>query len=248
MLKKYLVKLTLLLPLIVVFSCRNSTSPEGFTISGKIPALSGQKVILKELDPKEIKTMDSLTVGASGNFIFSEKNGDAGFYLLQFEGGKELVLSIETGDNPEISGDLKNIPERLQVSGSEGTRLLKDFYSIANKNKAKVDSLKSLLQAAEGSPDFYSLSLSADSAYQKIAAAQKTIEKDFIDKHRESLASLIVLNYTLGTLPVLTMDEDLDYYQKLTALAVKYPNNKHVIYHQQRITVFLDKRSKPKFH
>jgi hypothetical protein len=236
-----------ILIILLLNACSPGHQNDTFTISGNIPALSGHKILLKEMDPKEILNLDSITVDPSGNFTLNEKVKEAGFYLLQFGAGKELVLSMEPGEKLVLSGNPGNIPESIQLSGSEGTRLLKEFYTLANRNKLKVDSLKTILRNAEGSPDFYKLSISADSAFQKINEAQKAIEKEFIDKHKEILASLIVLNFSLGSSPVLTMDEDLDYYQKLTALSVKYANNKHVIYHRQRITVFLDNKSKPKF-
>ncbi len=248
MLSKHLIKILLFLPLVAIFSCQTGHSPEGFAISGKIPSHSGQKVRLKEMDPKEILNLDSVTADASGNFTLNEKVKEAGFYILQFGTGKELLLSMEPGEKLEISGKLENIPEGIQVSGSAGTMLLKEFYNLSNRNKIKVDSLKAILHGAEGTPDFYKLSISADSAFQKINNDQKALEKDFIDKHHESLASLIVLNFALGATPVLSMDEDLDYYQKLTALSARYPGNKHVVFHQQRVTVFIDNKSKPKFH
>jgi hypothetical protein len=63
---------------------------------------------------------------------------------------------------------------------------------------------------------------------------------DFIDTNPQSLASLIVLNYSFGPKPVLTMEENLVYYRKLSNLCRIYPENKHVLFHITRVGLFLN--------
>ena len=58
----------------------------------------------------------------------------------------------------------------------------------------------------------------------------------FINKNSNSLASLIVLNYSFGMNPVLSPEKDFAYYQKLeSTLFRKFPENKHVKFHHQRV-------------
>jgi len=238
--------LPLILSVLVISSCKNKQK-EGFTVTGKIPEIAGKMILLKELDPKETIRLDSVKAGSSGEFTLQEKTGEAGFYLLQFPDHRDIVLCMEKGESLEFEGIMRDFPANMNMTGSPETILLRTFYAQSLNNKKKVDALKESLRAAEGTPGFYKLSQSADSAYRKIAETQKALEKEFIDKHTESLACLLVLNFALSGAPVLTMDEDLDYYKKLTALSARYPTNKHVIFHQKRITVFLDKKFNPKF-
>jgi hypothetical protein len=86
------------------------------------------------------------------------------------------------------------------------------------------------------SPSFYQLSLSFDTLFQKLIDNQKLIEKTFIQQNPNSLASLIILNYKFGMKSVLTIEEDLPIFVQLdSVLQVKYPTNKHVSFHHQRI-------------
>jgi hypothetical protein len=87
--------------------------------------------------------------------------------------------------------------------------------------------------------------MTADSLFFRISGDQKKLEKDFIDRNPQSLASLIVLNYSFGQKPVLTMEEDLSYYRKLTGLYRIYPKNKHVLFHLARISLFMNNLKNP---
>jgi hypothetical protein len=90
----------------------------------------------------------------------------------------------------------------------------------------------------EGSEDFFRISMMADSAFSGITEEQKKLEQDFIDRNPQSLASLVVLNYSFGLKPVLTPESDLSYYRKLTDLYKRYPTNKHVQFHLKRMNLY----------
>ena len=108
--------------------------------------------------------------------------------------------------------------------------------------------------ANRDSPDFYQISLRFDTLFQSLIEDQKKIEITFIKKNPVSLASLIVLNYKFGMVPVLNMDADLHIYKKLdSTLSLKYPSNKLVLFHHSRVTEYQrqerekESMKKPKF-
>jgi hypothetical protein len=201
--------------------------------------------VLSEMDLKEIIAIDSVNIGKDGKISFSHKLDQPGFYLLIFPDGRRIILLIKRGEELLISGNLRDPTEDLNILGSEGSQLLQTFFRATMDNKVRIDSVKRALRSQEGSGNFLRFSMTADSLFFRISEDQKKLEKDFIDRNPQSLASLIILNYAFGLKPVLTMEEDLPYYQKLTGLYRIYPKNKHVLFHLARVSLFMNNHKNP---
>ncbi|MGA2824466.1 MAG: DUF4369 domain-containing protein [Bacteroidales bacterium] len=222
------------------FSCNREKEADRFTIQGQFSNSRREKIVLCEMDLKEVIPLDSSNIGNDGTINFSHKTDQPGFYLLTFPGGRRIVLLMKRGENLLLKGDMKEPSSDFTISGSEGSELLEGFFHATLKNKIRIDSIKRTLRSKEGSEDFLRFSMTADSLFFRISGDQKKLEKDFIDRNPQSLASLIVLNYSFGSKPVLTMEEDLSYYQKLTGLYTIYPKNKHVLFHLARLRLFMN--------
>ncbi len=188
---------------------------------------------------KEIIPLDSARID-NGKIAFSHEIEQPGFYLLIFPSGKRLTLVMKKGEELHITGNIMGPTSDLTLWGSEESQLLQSFFRATKRNKDRIDSIKRVLLMHEGSEDFLRFSMKADSLFSMVSADQKKLEKEFIDQSPMSLASLIVLNYAFGPKPVLTMEEDPDYYFKLTSLFSLYPKNKHVLYHLARVNLFLN--------
>jgi hypothetical protein len=229
-------KIFILFLSLLIFSCADSEKKEGIVIIGQFRNASGVKLIFRELDVDSIHNLDSVTLDDKGLFRFRFNLSDAGFYILKSSSGEYILLLLEKEEEVNVSADIKKQPFDYQVSGSPGSILLKDFYDHTLINLLKADSLRSVLMKNRESPSFYQLSLTFDSLFLKLTDDQKNIEKSFILRNPNSLASLIVLNYKLGMNPVLTPEEDFPLFLKLdSALSLKYPDNKHVVFHHQRV-------------
>jgi hypothetical protein len=230
----------LFIVLFILVSCSNNEKKESsFTINGQIKYTSGMKIVLQELDLQDIKTLDSATIDPQGIFSFTYNPSDQGFYLLKLQDGRFITLLLNKGERVTITGDLKTFPRSYNITGSRGSELLKEFYEYTARNKAIGDSLMDVLHTHQYSSDYYKITISFDTLFQDIWHGQKTFEKNFIDKNRKSLSSLLVLNYAFGPRPVLSVDEDFSYYLKVDSSLMKlFPLNKHVIYHHKRIAEF----------
>ena len=229
-----------LLILLSFSSCSDhQRTDSSFTINGQFKNASGRKFVLQEIDLQDIKNLDSVICDDQGRFIFTYKPEDLGFYLLKTGDGKFITLLLKKGDNITITGDLKTFTREYNLTGSKEALLLKDFYDRTRVNKAKGDSLMQILKQHQYSPDYYKLTISFDTIFQHIWQDQKKLEKNYIDKNIKSLTALIVLNYAFGPRPVLSEDEDFDYYLKVDSSLMKvFPSNKHVIYHHKRIVEY----------
>jgi hypothetical protein len=230
---------------ILGFSCNREQKADSFTIHGSFSNPGNERIVLYEMDVKEMIPIDSANIGKDGEVSFTQKLDQPGFYLLLFTNGKRLVLVMKRGEDLQITGDLKNPDKEFSLAGSEESLLLENFFRATMKNKARIDSVKRVLSRAEGSADFLRVGMTADSLFLRISGDQEKLEKDFIDRNSQSLASLIVLNYSFGPKPVLTLEEDLPYYQKLTNLYSIYPTNKHVLFHLTRVNLFLNNLKNP---
>jgi hypothetical protein len=229
-------KIFILFLSLIIFSCNNSEKKEGIVINGTFQNASGVKVIFRELDVDAVHNLDSVTLDDKGLFRFRFNPSDAGFYILKSSSGEYILLLADKEEEANVFADMKNHPFHYEINGSPGSSLLKDFYERTLTNIIKADSLRSVLMENRDSPSFYQLSLSFDTLFQKLIDNQKNIEKTFIQQNPSSLASLIVLNYKFGMNTVLTIDEDFPIFLKLDSVfQVKYPTNKHVIFHHQRI-------------
>ncbi|MCX6247780.1 MAG: DUF4369 domain-containing protein [Bacteroidetes bacterium] len=222
------------------FSCNRGQKNDSFTIRGQFQHAGNEKIVICEMDVREIIPVDSAVPDNEGNVSFSHPLDQPGFYLLIFPDGKRITLVMQAGEDLILKGDLRNPDGEFTLTGSVGSELLEGFFRATMKNKARIDSVKRVLLREEGTDEFLRSGLKADSLFFRINEDQKKLEKEFIDRNPESLASLIVLNYSFGPKPVLTMEDDLAWYQKLTGLYRIYPKNKHVLFHMKRMSLFMN--------
>jgi hypothetical protein len=229
-------KILILLIGFIAISCTQTAKKEGVVITGNFQNAGGTRLTLREFMIDSIHNIDSIKLDDKGLFRFTCKPEDAGFYSLFTASGEYILLLLDKNEEVNIFSDLKKKPFDYSVKGSPGSVLLKDFYDQTLPNLEKADSLRAVLMINRESSSFYQLSLSLDSLFQKLIDDQKLIEKSFINKNSGSLASLIVLNYKFGMNPVLNIEDDFAVFLKLdSALIIKYPANKHVSFHHQRV-------------
>jgi hypothetical protein len=229
-------KIIILLLSLVILSCSDSIKKEGGVVSGKIQNASGEKVFFRELDVDSFHDLDSATLDDIGFFRFRCDPADAGFYILRFVSGEYILLLVEKGEEVYVEADLGKQPFNYTVTGNPGSIILREFYTQTNRNQIKADSLRSVMMKNRESPDFYRLSLSFDTLFMKIVNDQKVLERKFIKQNPGSLTSLIVLNHKFGLTPVMKMEDDFSVFLNIdSALSIRYPDNKHVIFHHQRV-------------
>jgi hypothetical protein len=218
-------------------SCQESVSHgNSFTIQGKFSGCTSEKIFLREMDINAVIPLDSAIADISGGVRFTRVTDQPGFYILEFPGKKKILLLTGKNETLDIKGDCRDRPEDFIIGGSPGTLLLAGFFRNTVKNKRMIDSVKTHLSTYEGSPDFLSRAGEADAAFRQIAEDQRKLELEFLQRNPNSLACLIVLNYSFGPKPILDIDRDFQVYKYVdSCLRRVYPDNKHVIYHHKRI-------------
>jgi hypothetical protein len=227
----------LILPVIFI-SCMGGEHKNEIRVSGTIGHGAGEKVYFKEVDLSGINVLDSAVLASQGTFSFRFEPEGAGFYLITLK-QRQWILVMDKGDRVEISGDLDRPDDSIRITGSEESILLRDFFIETARNKSEADSLTAILKAHIGSPRFYELSDSLEPVFGAILESQQELEKDYIRSHPQSLTSLIVLNYAFGPSAVLPLEDNFALYLELdSTLSGKYPGNKHVVRHHQRVSEY----------
>ena len=224
--------------LIVIFtiSCNGPKDNDQVVITGQVRNAKDVRIVFQELNPDSSHSLDSVLLDDIGLFRFKCNPEEQGFYVLKFSSGDQIVLLVDKGEKVFLETDPGKRPFDYSVQGSPGSEILRNFYSMTTKNLNKVDSLRSVLMQYRESPDFYKLSLSFDTLFLKLVQDQKHLQKDFVRQNPYSLASLFVLNYKFGLVPVLNMKDDFAVYLAVdSVLSEKYPSNKHVLFHHQRV-------------
>jgi hypothetical protein len=231
--------------LLILFSCNREQKGTSFKINGHFSNSKGDKVLLCEIGVKNVTILDSAVINKNGKISLSHAIDQPGFYMLKFSSGGKLILALNTRADVKIKGDLLMPTCDFAITGSNDSQLLQEFFKATSGNQRRIDSIKRMLSMHEGSDDFLRYSMIADSLFSSVSVNQKILEKKFIDQNPNSLASLIVLNYAFGPKPVLTMEDDLQDYVKLMNLFQTFPGNKHVLFHIERVNLYINHLKNP---
>jgi hypothetical protein len=226
---------TTTLLIVLLAGCHRPNANVTF-IDGTLKDAAGTKLILQEMDIREMNPVDSVIPGENGLFNFKIALKESGFWVIKAQDGKILVLLLNKGDRVSLSGSARDFPDNVIVKGAVEAMLLADFFRHTRKNEKLVDSLEMLLVDQQDSSNYYQLSQKLDTSFKQIWDAQRKYEKEFIASHPGSLASIVVLNYAFGMSPVLSPEEDLQDYRRVdSAMWKQFPENKHVKFHHQRM-------------
>ncbi|MEO0787104.1 MAG: TlpA disulfide reductase family protein [Bacteroidota bacterium] len=143
--------LLFVLPLVVT-SCDNGGSVEGFQLIGSIENAAGQQVNFDRVtvgQPNHSLTSAQLE---NGEFVINYPEGiDPGAYLLRI-GAQRAYLVLEGDENVTISGDITDLNTyNFTVEGSDATAemasIMKDI--IANGGRPSLSDIESAVESAQ---------------------------------------------------------------------------------------------------
>jgi hypothetical protein len=195
------------------------------------------------MDTQDLIPVDSVVLGADGRFSFKFPAENSGFWILQADNGKIVVLVLHPGERITITGNAKIFPDDILIDGAGEAVELHRFFTETRMAEKSIDSLEQALISHQDEEDYYDLTQDADELLRTIWAQQRTREINYIEKNPSRLSSLIVINYAFGIAPVIGMEEDFQYYLMLdSTLSAAMPANKHVQFHKQRMVTFRPKQ------
>ena len=224
-----------LLILLLMVSCRLARE-SNTSVGGNIGRASGRLLKLEEVGPGNSITLDSVILDESGNFTFRFVLKETGLYLLSLTGNNRLVLELRPGDTLRITSSDGSKLQDAMITGSVSSSDMKQFFDTTFRNRKIYNSLQSSLIIHQDDPDFAELSKKLDESLKPIWENQRALETAYLERHLNSLTSLLILNQGIGTSPILTFHTDSVYFLKLdSSLGRAFPGNKHAVFHHNRI-------------
>jgi len=209
-----------LLACILIISCANNNNH--FSIYGSTDRV-GDAILLK-IDPSG-NVMDTTNI-KNGEFSFRKSIREEELFRIQFHDGSSFDILTKQGENIKIDFQKND----LTISGSSGSEKLMELDKELLKLLMFRDSITKELQGLSKSPNYNQMMLDYKEQFFEKLDAHKLFLKQFIDNNKESKACLIALFQTYGrSSPVLTIDEDLEYFEKvLNNLKLNFPESNHI--------------------
>ena len=187
------------------------------------------------MNSAQAKTIDSVKVDENGEFVFTKKVPEKGFYSIQISSSNFTTVITDSSERIILEGNAQNLMDSCKVSGSPDSELFYRFNDSTKKRfkameavRAQQDSIRKVFEAymntTRDSVSLDSLSKSLEPKfnsfsedYKKQADEVTSYIKLFIDENTSSFVSLAAIQ-------MLSPEKDIKYFIKVAdALAVKYP-------------------------
>jgi len=225
-------QLFITLVLLLIISCSNNK--ESFTIIGETDRVGDAILLIMAPGGDQIHDTTSIK---NGVFKFEKVLMEEELFRLRFHDGSSIDLLADAGEKIEIKFKQQN----LTITGSDGSIKIMQLNEALSDLMAFEDSITQNLQNKRQNPNFENmLAKSREDFFNKLQEHRKFL-KNFIEENQKSKVCLIPLFQKYSrSLNILTLDEDLDDYQKvLENLQSNFPNSTHIKLLEEQINRYL---------
>jgi len=182
-----------ILIILVVALFAASCSKSGYKISGTLDNAAGDILILELVKTRSLETIDSVVVDPSGQFEMKGELENADYFLLKKDPKNLITLILEPGQQLIITGDIDDFAKNYDVTGSAGSKLVKEFNTKLDETLNKITGLNKIYSNSLGSPNMAEIVKDLRMRSELILEEQKAFSTEFIRNNAGSLASLLVL-------------------------------------------------------
>jgi len=213
-----------------LFSCNNTASNDGFSVSGQLKNANGKTVYLK-LVSQNLTIIDS-TVVENGKYELTGSKETIELYIFQIGQGFDqfAYLSLDNQTQMTLNGDANQLAKTYTVEGSKESALIKDLTirnSIAMQKLGEIDGVYQT-NISESNKD--SLQTACMNIANGIIDGEKVYITNFINKNLGTMASLLAVNQQLGRQFVLAPEDNIEIWEKVSNELIKsYPNSSQTI-------------------
>ena len=163
---------------------------ETFTVEGTVEGAQDSTLYFEHSTLSGLKTLDSLKLGANGEFRFhGERPQSPEFYLLRIK-GQVINIAIDSTETVTVKAQYPNMAARYEVEGSENCRRIREIAQLQQGLHQQVINI----QNSKG----LSPQQARDSIMNVIDRYKKTITENYIFKAPEKASSYFALFQTLG--------------------------------------------------
>jgi thiol-disulfide isomerase/thioredoxin len=214
--------------LFLLFSCQSGRN--NFRISGNLSGDKGKMVYLKEMTVSNLIPADSTELDENGSFSLEGYTDLVSFYAFYTSQDNLITLLIGPGDRITVTGEAQNLPETYMVEGSDDSRSIRELSLELNKTLLRIQDLNRIFNDSLNSPNFNSIKVRLDTAYNEIVNSHREFTFRFIRENINSLASLMALYQQIGSHHyVLDPVRDYTWYKMVdSSLTIHYPGSESV--------------------
>lgn len=177
--------------LLATAACSNQETSNP-TVSGTIENAEGQTLALLKHASATPDTIASAVLDASGQFSFEVPAGRLSFYTLGVGEFPPLFLVFDSTETLVVNADTRTIHTTYEVSGSEDSEDIRNFFLEGTQYEQQMDSLMQALQKAATSGDQIVRS-GLGNEYNAVRKAYRTYLEDHIRNNPSSAANYTVL-------------------------------------------------------
>jgi hypothetical protein len=211
--------------LIILTGCADKNSVR---VDGNVKNKEHEKIYLNRIDVDTYVRIDSARIGNSGNFRFKIKVVEPDFYQVGFSDSDFITILAAPGEKIKLSFSGKYLYENYVVAGSEGSQKIQMLDIVLSDTRRKMDSLKTIYEAASKSPGFDEKGPLLQNEYLKLFKTQRNKNIEFILGNLNSFASIKALYQMIDKETfVLYEPRDLQFLKLVSdTLNFHYPNSK----------------------
>ena len=217
------------------FTFTSCESNSGTSIEGTLPGTETNEVILYNISPTGVEPFDTIAV-VDSKFKTDLTMDTANFLLVQFSQRFRVPVFVQPGE--QVSIEVENIEKMTyHVSGSPESERIVEINNILLEANEAVQALNDEGQKAmEDSAQFELIKPKLDSSFKFIIADTKEKYITMIDENPASLANIFIFSQTIGNMPLVTPQDDFEYFEKVgEGISEKYPNSAHTKNYMERI-------------
>lgn len=191
---------------LLLFVACDSGSNKTPGISGNIENGAGKNIELNHIKNNSNVQLESVEIGEKGEFTFNEKPGKFDFYTLAI-GEDQIILLTDSTESIEITGNLDNLLGTYDITGSEHSKVLRDYYAGSNDFRQELDSIQKTFQSVAQTGDAAKQQELVD-AFESVRGEYQEYQREFLMENSTSPACISILGE-------LDPEENLDIYKKV---------------------------------
>ncbi|HEY4797601.1 MAG TPA: TlpA disulfide reductase family protein [Bacteroidia bacterium] len=222
------------------YGCGNKIEQSNYQVKGRLANSSKELIYLVDINSSALKNLDSVYADEKGEFAFTKKVPEIGFYSIQISSSNFATVVLDSSAKITFEGDAKNLRDGYRVSGSKECNTyikLNDYTKVRFKKMEELrNSQDSIRRVYEAYMNTTTDPVRGDSLskvlepifnkysddYRKLAEDASGYIKKFIDDNTSAFASLAAVQ-------MLSPERDINYFIKVSdALVAKYPNVKNL--------------------
>ena len=205
-------------------ACNSSHEPEHqLSVSGTIDGAAGKYLKIIDMTKPGFQP-DSIQIGDSGKFAFSQKSAEPKDFVLYIEPDNNIRLLPCPDENVFVTATYPNVAESFTVAGSSESERLAGLLRKHHQSNFVLDTLNQYYMAHQIDRNIGQIVADIRAKSDSVYRADRLMHEQFITEQPGSLASYVALSSKVGLRTnMFNIVDDFKYFEMVdTALMHRY--------------------------